>query len=234
MQAGGWVQALAIVGPLIGVYVGSVLGRGAARQAFTRDRAITEVLHRRQHYAAFQKALWAYASRVKVALDLADGLVRERAAGRADVVVRYDIVQTKQRQEACRDAFADLSLFASTEAQVAAREAMEALTMALEATRQGQPPTESAAIFARYEAAFTRFATAVNDDLAHLNTMLYAFVTPVWRALLAKVRSEPLPFEVVSPPADFTDPTPSSDEEGVGAAPPNGPRRLSRVPRRNE
>ena len=43
-----------------------------------------------------------------------------------------------------------------------------------------------------------QWTAAINEDLEHINSMLYAYVTPSWRLILGKARRLPLPSQ---PPA---------------------------------
>jgi hypothetical protein len=60
--------------------------------------------------------------------------------------------------------------------------------------------------YAEYEKQFTRFAEGVNVEVNVINTILYAHVTPFWRALYKQLRHKPVPFEPApSPRADGAD-----------------------------
>lgn len=217
-----WEVLITAVGPLVGVAVGALLARSGSRQAFIRESAIAEVTYRRQQYAAFQRSLWAFSSRVKAARDLAAQRDRLIAEGRepTTIVIRYDKTETKRRQEACRDAFADLTMFGSQEAQLSGRAAMEALTRSVNAVAAGEDGATSDTAFDDYEREFARFAKAVNDDLEYINAMMYAFATPLWRAILHQARRKPLPFEVAAAPSELNNPRPGPEDEQVTIATP--------------
>src|SRR5215216_1591101 len=88
------------IGPLVGVAVGSILTRGASRQTFIRELATTEIRARRDHYASFVKALWAYASRVVALRHIASELLKRVDAGEKPQV-KYNFDLAKQRQDEC-------------------------------------------------------------------------------------------------------------------------------------
>ncbi|HEV3402357.1 MAG TPA: hypothetical protein VG078_11100, partial [Acidimicrobiales bacterium] len=98
-------------------------------------------------------------------------------------------------QEDCRDAIADLRMFASSETQEAAWAAMEALSESFNLLVAGDQAASDRA-FQGYEESFARFATALNRELEEINHMLYAYQTRLWRAVLNRVRGEPLPFQI--------------------------------------
>lgn len=187
-----WDLFLATAGPLAGALIGGTLTSREARRAFLRGQSMAEVARRREHFAAYQKALWAYAARVKIARDLvAAGPRGTEGLPPAEV---YDMALTKQCQEECRNAIADLRLFASSETQDAAWAAYEALSQSFNALVGAADRPKSDQAFQDYEEAFARCATAINGELEQINYMLYAYQTPCWRAVLRKIGRKPLPF----------------------------------------
>ena len=96
------------LGPLAGVVIGGVIAARLARDAFIRDQSMMEQRHRRETFAAHQKALWVYAGRVKVARDLVAAAPAGAPPSDQILATLHDIALTKQRQDACRDAVADL------------------------------------------------------------------------------------------------------------------------------
>ncbi|MFI5696394.1 hypothetical protein ACIA58_31345 [Kribbella sp. NPDC051586] len=213
-------QIVTTLGPIVGVVVGAVFGRVSARKQFVQDRSMSEVQHRRTVYADYLRALWAYQSRVFRARDLAASFERAEAENPGkQLTIQYNLNLTMEKQAECRDALASINLFASTPAQNAARDAMTALSLSHDAIRQRLTP-ESDRYWAEYEAAHERFALAVNEEVAHMNALLYAYMTPVWRVVVGKALRKPLPFEVGgAPPEAPTDPQPNSTHEGVVAQP---------------
>jgi hypothetical protein len=233
-MSSGWLQIASIVGPLVGVGVGAFLARGAQRAQYVRDRIAAETQTRRETYAAFRKALWAFASRVKVARDLAKSLQRQLEAlpeGSPALTVQYDFGLSKGRQEACRDAFADLQMFASVEAQQQAFRAMESLARSHDLILQRDFDGSDGA-WADYEKAHEEFSLSLNAEIREVNLALYRHVTPLWRAVLGRIRFEPLPFEVVPAPPELRPiaegvVSAEQGEAGPGSAKPSD----SRVPK---
>jgi len=183
--------------PLLGVVIGAILARGSSRRTFIQSQTVTELTHRRKVYADYQRALWAYGSRVIVALNMLDELKQKQAQAPAGVRiggVKFDIGTLVNRQEACRDTFADIQMFASGHVQVAARAAYESLGAAFDAATTGDL-AQARQHYAEYENHFTRFAEGVNVEVNVINTILYAHVTPLWRALYSQLRHKPVPFE---------------------------------------
>jgi hypothetical protein len=130
------------LGPLAGVVIGGVIAARLARDAFIRDQSMMEQRHRRETFAAYQKTLWAYAGRVKVARDLVAAAPAGAPPPDQILATLHDIALTKQRQDACRDAVADLRMFADHETQLAACAAYEAVSESFNAL--GSPHRDKA------------------------------------------------------------------------------------------
>jgi hypothetical protein len=132
--------------------------------------------------------------------------------------------EARKRQEETRNSFAELESFASVGVQTHAREAMEALTGAFNYAAEFQP-TEASAKFAQYQAEYGKFAEQVNHDIEHFNGLIYREFTPMWRALLSRLRKEPLPYSSKSHFAELRNP-----EEGLEPQiSSDGPVRLQQV-----
>lgn len=200
---GEWWAALL---PLAGVALGAFLTRGEGRRGFVRDVTAQEIQFRREHYAAFTKALWRYRSTVVRGLAAGSAAVQHRRAhplppGAPPTKVPFSIEEHGRLLDECRDAFADLQLFSSTPTQEGARAAMEAVTethnrlVALDLDA-------AAAASARFEAHHEAMMNAINRDITELNKILYSSVTPLRRALLSKALRKPLAFELTGPPSD--------------------------------
>jgi hypothetical protein len=106
-------------------------------------------------------------------------------------------------------------MFASLDVQVAARAAYESLSAAFNAASAGDLD-QGRQHYAEYEKQFTRFAEGVNVEVNVINALLYAHVTPYWRALYNQLRHKPVPFEPVPTltPLDVSSQA-SKDDEGA-------------------
>ena len=202
----GWEQLLAVAGPLVGVMLGAALTWGEGRRSWVRGVVGSEIQHRREHYATFTRVLWTYQSRVARALTaVTDRVANPLPPGSPPTSLPFDRAEHLALSDACRDAFADLQMFASIPVQLAARATMEDVT-AMNNRLMAFDLTGSAAAQARFHEHHETFMTAVNADLTQINVILYTTVTPLRRALLNKALRRPLPFEVGGPPAVELDP----------------------------
>lgn len=203
--ASGWLQAASIVGPVAGVVVGALLARGLSRHTFTREFAMSTIEQRRLTYTAFRKALWAYGGRTYFLQNLLrEALERGKrppTPGR-NVEVVYDHAETRARQEACRDAYADLVLWASPQVSQAGWEAYEALSRAVNAAL---PPAvdlpQAEAEYRRYEEHHVALSNAINADVRDMNLAIYERTTPWWRRLGRRIARRPHPFDIVPTPS---------------------------------
>lgn len=192
---------LAALGPLVGVYLGATLGRRSSRDSFLRERVFTEMNRRREVTATYKKVLWAYASRVLKMLNLAKEAEERRAATGEKLNIKFDMAETLKRQEAVRDTFAELESFVPHEVQIAARNCMESLSRCFNSAAAFDVKDAMAA-FAFYEQQYQVYALELNKEAEQFNAIIYSSFTPVWRAILRKVRRQPPPYrEFMSTPS---------------------------------
>lgn len=181
--------------PLLGVAVGAWIGRMGVRKDVIRQRVMDEITHRRQVYADFSKKLWAYKSRVQTAVELHEARVQVQAGETGDkrYVVRFDPMVTKRLSEDCITSFADLEALASHAAQVAARDAMEAVTDANNKAMHGDIQVARTSLAASGD-HYKRLSEVINQETGEINKVLDVMVTPLWSAIVGKLRGKALPF----------------------------------------
>jgi hypothetical protein len=103
-----------------------------------------------------------------------------------------------------RARFADLEAFSASNVQVPARACMEALTKCYNACAN-MDLLEVDAQWATYQKQWETTAVELNKDAEHFNAIIYATMTPVWKAILRKFLRKPPPYVAMSHPTRLMD-----------------------------
>jgi hypothetical protein len=187
------IRIAAIIGPLIAVWLTAKYTRRFSRESFLRERIFAEVGQRREIVASFKKAYWAYRAEVVHFLEAVEKILATPPAEREKRGYKMDRI--RDREDKVQETYARLESFVTVPVQVAAFGAMEAVTKAFNCAANGDV-TQARALISSAAQHHEKFATSFNDEINDYNSIIYAIFTPIWRAILDRVRWKPLPFHV--------------------------------------
>src|SRR5690349_3072172 len=102
-----YIKIAAIVGPLVGVWLGTLLTRRSSRDSFFRERVFAEIGRRRETVASFKEAIWAYQAEVQSFLEVVEIILAQKKSGQ-QTEPKFNPKNIRELEKATKQAFAKL------------------------------------------------------------------------------------------------------------------------------